>query len=165
MREMEGDQSFKEIASYTSDVALKGLGTSTNGKSYSYTDNSIQAAGKYTYELENVTTDGITHPYTEIAVDVSTPTEFALFQNYPNPFNPNTTISFNLKEQSDVTLTIYNMLGQQVAAYNYGTLGAGEYQEEINMERFTSGVYQYRLNAVGNDGQRFVSIKKLVLMK
>ena len=50
MREMEGDQSFREIASYTSDVALKGLGTSTNGKSYSYTDNSIQAAGKYTYE-------------------------------------------------------------------------------------------------------------------
>ena len=115
--------------------------------------------------LENVTTDGITHPYIEITVDVSTPTEFALFQNYPNPFNPNTTISFNLKEQSDVALTIYNMLGQQLAAYNYGTLGAGRYQEEINMDRFTSGVYYYRLDANGDDGQRFVSIKKLVLMK
>jgi hypothetical protein len=141
------------------------MGTSTNGKSYSYTDNSIQAAGKYNYELENVTTDGVTHPYTQVTVDVSTPTEFALFQNYPNPFNPNTTISFNLKEQSDVTLTIYNMLGQQVAIYNYGMLGAGRYQEEINMERFTSGVYHYRLDASGGDGQKFVSIKKLLMIK
>ncbi|HEY9166400.1 MAG TPA: T9SS type A sorting domain-containing protein [Candidatus Kryptonia bacterium] len=165
MREMQGETAFKEIASYTSDVALKGLGTSTDGKSYSYTDNSLQTAGKYTYELENVTTDGVKHTYNEITVDVSTPTDFALFQNYPNPFNPSTTIAFNLKEQSEVTLTIYNVLGQDVATYSYGTMGGGRYQEEINLERLTSGVYYYRLDATGTDGKRFTSIKKLLELK
>jgi hypothetical protein len=41
------------------------------------------------------------------------PTEFALHENYPNPFNPTTTLRFDLPEVSDITLTIYNMLGQK----------------------------------------------------
>jgi Secretion system C-terminal sorting domain len=165
LRNMDGSNSFKEIASYRSCAALKGLGTSAIGKSYSYTDNSTRAEGKYTYELESVTAEGVIHLYNRITVDVSAPTDFALFQNYPNPFNPTTTVGFNLKEASEVTLSIYNILGQVVASWDYGTMGAGRYQENINMDRFTSGVYYYRINAVGNDGQQFVSTKKLVLMK
>jgi hypothetical protein len=44
-------------------------------------------------------------------------------------------------------------------------MDAGRYNENISMTRFASGVYFYKISAAGNDGQKFVSIKKLVLMK
>ncbi|MCL5021006.1 MAG: T9SS type A sorting domain-containing protein, partial [Bacteroidetes bacterium] len=93
------------------------------------------------------------------------PKQFALDQNYPNPFNPSTTISFDLKETSNVTLEIFNVLGQRVLDEKYGIMNAGEYRKTINMSDFSSGVYFYRLIANGNNGERFVAIKKLLLLK
>ena len=93
------------------------------------------------------------------------PSHFALLQNYPNPFNPTTTIRFDLKEASNVQLEIYNVLGQRVMEENYGTMNAGEYSRNINMSSYASGVYFYRLIAQGNNGDRFVKVKKLLLMK
>ena len=93
------------------------------------------------------------------------PTRFALEQNYPNPFNPSTTIRFDLRQTSLVTLEIFNVLGQKVDSWNYGIMNAGRYDEVVNMEKFASGVYYYRISAVGDDGKKFVSVKKLVLMK
>jgi len=165
MREKDGDASFKEIAGYKTDNALIGLGTSTDGKAYLYTDYSPLAPGKYIYELQNVTTDGKTEVYNQIIVDVTAPTDYALYQNYPNPFNPSTNIRFDLKDQSTVTLDVYNTLGQMVDKWNYGLMDAGRYSELIDMSRHASGIYFYRLSAIGNKGENFESIKKLVLMK
>jgi len=72
-----------------------------------------------------------------------------------------------------VTLEIYNVLGQRIAENSYGTMDAGRYNEVVNMNKFTSGVYFYRLvasavepvSAIGTGGQNFISIKKFVLMK
>ena len=64
-----------------------------------------------------------------------------------------------------MTLEIYNVLGQRVEEWNYGTMDAGRYNQVLSMEKFASGVYFYKVSAVGNDGQRFVAIKKLMLMK
>ncbi len=126
LREDPSTSSFKLISSYSSNDNLKGLGTSSIGRAYDFTDNKVTSGLSYQYKIQSVSTNGTTKDLTALSVTVGIPKSYALYQNYPNPFNPNTTISFNLKEQSDVTLTIYNMLGQQVAAYNYGTLGAGE---------------------------------------
>ena len=93
------------------------------------------------------------------------PGKFELLQNYPNPFNPTTTIRFDLKEQSTATLVIYNVLGQKVLEKNYGMINAGIYDENVDMARFASGVYFYRIIAEGIDGERFVAIKKLMLVK
>jgi len=93
------------------------------------------------------------------------PREFSLYQNYPNPFNPSTRIRFDLKEASTVTLDIFNVLGQRVRELNYGTMAAGEYERNIDFSGYASGVYFYRIVAAGNDGQKFVSVKKLLLMK
>ena len=83
----------------------------------------------------------------------------------PNPFNPTTNIRFDLKADASVTLDIFNVLGQRVLEENHGTMNAGKYNEVVNMDRFASGVYFYRIAAVGNNGERFVSTKKLLLMK
>lgn len=93
------------------------------------------------------------------------PTAFALYQNYPNPFNPSTTVRFDLKQPSTVTLEIYNTLGQRVKYWNYGMMNAGRYNENINMGQYASGVYFYRIAALGRDGEEFTSVKKLMLVK
>ena len=80
------------------------------------------------------------------------PAEFTLEQNYPNPFNPSTTISFSLPERSEVSLTIYNILGQKAATVLEGFLPAGTYQYVWNgntdgAKQLSTGVYFYRLTA------------------
>jgi photosystem II stability/assembly factor-like uncharacterized protein len=153
------------IASYTSDISLCGLGTSTTGKSYTYKDVHIVNGHTYEYTVESVASDGTKKDYPPIQVIVNTPKDYALYQNYPDPFNPTTTIRFDLKQTSTVVLDVFNTIGQKIMEQSYGTLNAGEYEKELSMAQFASGVYYYRIEAVGNDGEHFVSIKKLVLMK
>ena len=94
-----------------------------------------------------------------------TPTSYWLEQNYPNPFNPSTTIRYGLKEQSNVRIDIYNVLGQRVVSLNLGMKNAGVYNETVDMSRYSSGVYIYRIDAFGAEGGRFVSVKKMMMLK
>jgi len=97
--------------------------------------------------------------------------QFSLDQNYPNPFNPITTIRFNLPERSKVQLNIYNLLGQQVAkVIDHQTMAAG--RNEIIWKgtdgagnQVASGIYVYRLEAVGAGGSRHVRAKRMVLLR
>ncbi len=57
------------------------------------------------------------------------------------------------------------MLGQKVAEANYGSMNAGQYQKSINMERLSSGLYLYRIEATGADGAKFIAERKLLLLK
>jgi hypothetical protein len=75
---------------------------------------------------------------------VSSPTSYAL-SAYPNPFNPTTTISFSLPQASEVSLTVYDVLGQQVAQLVNGTLNAGEHRLTFEAANLPSGVYITRL--------------------
>lgn len=88
------------------------------------------------------------------------PTEFALEQNYPNPFNPSTVIRFGLPEQSNVTLRVYNILGQEVATLLNTVKAAGWHEVNFNAANLNSGLYIYRIEA-----KDFVSIKKMVFVK
>ncbi|MBK7142241.1 MAG: VWA domain-containing protein [bacterium] len=87
------------------------------------------------------------------------PSEYSLSQNYPNPFNPVTSIEFALPKAGEWTLTIYNVLGQEVTNWNKRT-EAGYHKVEWDATQHASGVYFYRLVA-GN----FTSTKKMVLLK
>ena len=96
--------------------------------------------------------------------------EFELSQNYPNPFNPSTTIRFTIpqdvrRETQDVSLKVYDILGNEVATLVNEELSAGEYEVEFNSHsgagrNLTSGIYFYQLKA-GN----FVETKKMILLK
>ena len=88
------------------------------------------------------------------------PEKFDLLQNYPNPFNPATTIPFNLPQQSNVLLTIYNILGQKVITLIDDNLPAGRYQHTWSVKNLASGIYFYRLEA-----NKFVRTRKLIILK
>ena len=88
------------------------------------------------------------------------PLEYSLSQAYPNPFNPTTTIEYSLPQSGEVSLIIYNLLGQEIAHLTDERKPAGRYTVEWNASNFTSGIYFYRLQA-GN----FVQTRKMVLLK
>ena len=97
--------------------------------------------------------------------DEGVPTEFALHDNYPNPFNPTTTLRFDLPEISDVTLTIYNMLGQKVRTFDYQNTSAGYHSVTWNAtndygDPVGAGVYLYQLQT-----KDFVKTRKMILLK
>ena len=90
----------------------------------------------------------------------SLPTSYNLEQNYPNPFNPNTTIKFSLPEAANVTLNIYNTLGERVAELINTNLEAGWYNYQWDAGSIASGIYIYELRT-----DKFLSVKKMILMK
>ena len=88
------------------------------------------------------------------------PIEYALQQNFPNPFNPTTTIKYSVPELSKVKLTLFNLLGEEIATLVIEEKVAGYYTVAFNAARLPSGIYFYRLQA-GD----FIQTKKMILMK
>jgi hypothetical protein len=92
--------------------------------------------------------------------EFGTPDRFTLEQNYPNPFNPSTTIKFSLPTASDVTLTVYNMLGQKVSTIVNEKMNSGFHSVSFDASNLASGMYIYRIEAAS-----FSSVKKMLLIK
>jgi hypothetical protein len=93
------------------------------------------------------------------------PDAFSLSSNYPNPFNPSTRINFSLPVKSNVSVVIFNTLGQAVKTLLSQELEAGNHSVTFNAEGLSSGVYIYKLNAVGTNGKNFSSSHKMTLLK
>ncbi len=107
----------------------------------------------------------LTNPFTG---DINTnpkPAKFALQPAYPNPFNPTTTIHYALPEQSNVQLTVYNIMGRKVAQLVNVTQLAGYYQQTFNASNLSSGLYIVQLKAIGHSGKNFNQTIKLMLIK
>ena len=95
----------------------------------------------------------------------SIPTEYALDQNWPNPFNPATTLKYSLPKAGEVTLNVFNILGQQVTTLVNGFQEAGTYEVIWNGtddagDNVASGIYFYRVKV--ND---FTQTKKMLMVK
>jgi len=88
------------------------------------------------------------------------PERIKLFGNYPNPFNPSTQISFELPENMEVNITIYNAMGQKVATLLEGQLAAGSHSIPFSAENLASGTYLYQLQADG-----YQHTEKMTLVK
>jgi hypothetical protein len=87
-------------------------------------------------------------------------TDYSLSQNYPNPFNPETKISFSIAKAGNVSLAVYNVVGQKVADLVNEQRAAGKYQITWNANDLASGVYFYRLE-VGD----FSRTMKMMLLR
>lgn len=85
---------------------------------------------------------------------------YELKQNYPNPFNPTTTISFTLKDETYVTLTIFDVLGKKVTTLIDEKLTSGNHYVEFDGSQLNSGIYFYEIKA-----KNFRDIKKFILAK
>ncbi len=94
------------------------------------------------------------------------PSDFELSSNYPNPFNPSTTIRFGVPVESQVKIEIFNILGQRVTELVNTEVGPG-YFEKSWQANCSSGIYFYRIEAVSlsEPNKRFVSVRKMLLMK
>jgi hypothetical protein len=97
---------------------------------------------------------------TDVKPEPQIPQKFMLYQNYPNPFNPSTTISYDLPERSRVKLSIYNILGQEVATLVNGEQEPGRYNINFDASGLPSGIYFYTLQT-----PYFTKTNKMVLVK
>ena len=93
-------------------------------------------------------------------VDVDAPLEFELSRNYPNPFNPSTTIKFSLPVTSNVKLSVFNILGEEVQIIVNETKEAGIYTINIDASQLNSGIYFYKLET-----RNFLRVKKMSLIR
>jgi hypothetical protein len=80
---------------------------------------------------------------------VGAPSDFGLSQNYPNPFNPTTTIQYAVPVSGEVALTVYDVLGGQVARLQHGFIHAGEHTAVFDGSDLSSGTYVYTIEAPG----------------
>lgn len=117
------------------------------------TDFDVWSGDQYLWVIE-------ADPQTSVErVDVM-PTTNYLAQNYPNPFNPSTTISFNILNAGLVNLTVYDMLGREVAVLVNDILSAGTYNVNFDASKLNSGVYMYKITSGS-----FQQTKKMMLIK
>jgi len=138
--------------------------TATNA----YEDVSVVSGQTYYYKISAFDYSGnesgiskeVALQITDVNDKASLPKEFQLYQNYPNPFNPSTTISFDLPAASFVNLTLYDVLGKQVATLVDEFKNGGRYDIRFDAKQLSSGMYFYKISA-GN----FSQIKKFILMK
>ena len=88
------------------------------------------------------------------------PASYSLFQNYPNPFNPSTTISYTLKYSGKVYLSVYDILGREVAVLANEIQAAGPHEMKFSTAGLSSGIYFYKLQSGGG-----VLTRKMMLLK
>ncbi len=101
-------------------------------------------------------------PLSDVAIgeNVGPPVVYTLFQNYPNPFNPSTLIRYTLPREAHVRLSVFNLLGQEIALLINELQPAGNYVALFEPKGLPSGVYFYHLEAGS-----FHDVKKMLLLK
>ncbi len=94
------------------------------------------------------------------------PKDFKLHQNYPNPFNPTTTINYSVKENSNISITIYSLLGEKIITLVNKVQNSGNYDIIWNASNYPSGIYIYVMTAESNVSKNtFQNVKKMIVLK
>jgi len=160
--------------SYAEDVAFA-ADRAANAKIFNLSDTAETGAGAYTAQFATepytLSRAGFTafSPYavgnftggvSDVPAPAALPTAFALGSNYPNPFNPATTISYDVPTTANVSIKIYDALGQRVGDLVGGEHVPGFYSVVWDASGFASGVYYYRI--VAGD---FTQVKKMMLVR
>ncbi len=162
----------RQVYTYTSfgkiDVYLFEVYSNGNYEPWLRTTNTYNSDNKLSIALDEAYSEGSYH-YKQREIytyepltndDVFTVNEYSLEQNYPNPFNPATTIKFGLNAASNVKLSVYNIIGQEVAVLVNKELNAGVYSVDFNAASLTSGTYFYRLET-----GEITQTRKMLLIK
>jgi hypothetical protein len=98
--------------------------------------------------------------------DIAKVIEYKLQDNYPNPFNPSTTIKYELPQESNVKVSIYSILGEELTQLVNTQQSAGYYNVTWNAHNLSSGIYLVRISANSiNGNSNFVDVKKMLLIK
>ncbi len=119
-----------------------------------------QEAGEGTQGFDIAGKELSINDITDLANNFSEVSKYSLSQNYPNPFNPSTTVSFSLQEGSNVTFTVFDLLGREMME-KQGYYSSGNHSFKIDAGNWSTGVYFYKLETDAG----FTSIRKMVLLK
>ena len=139
---------------------VQGKGTTTEPTTYTYLDDvSDFISNKIYYRLKQIDYNGNYEFSNEVEV-ITLPLEYSLSQNYPNPFNPTTKIKYEVPENTNVTLEVFDVLGRLIKTLVNENKSAGRYEVEFNASELSSGLYLYKISAVG-----FEQTRKMVLLK
>jgi len=155
----EGSQS----AEWVTIGFVKGNGNCNSPKEYSFTD-PLNHSLKLSYRLKQIDNNGA-FKYTK-AIEVGAGFyNYTLWQNYPNPFNPTTIIGYQLPVDSKVVLTLYDIIGNEMAVLIDEYKQAGYYNYQLSIRQLTdyqlsSGIYYYKIQA-GD----FIQTRKMLLLK
>jgi hypothetical protein len=139
---------------YMCDVSNDGTTVCASGKAVHAR---IMGSGGTLYNIAVDTSEGVNNIRN---INGNIPSEYKLEQNYPNPFNPNTTIRFQIKDLSFVSLIIYNTLGKGIATLVNEEIKPGTYEVKWDASQYPSGMYFYKLSC-----RNFSETKKLILVK
>jgi hypothetical protein len=122
-------------------------------KIYSRNDDKLYDVSDASFSVIDTITNSIDNDLIEV-------NSYNLYQNYPNPFNPSTRIKFTLLKSEEVTLAVYNILGQVVKLLVNQNMDAGHHEVEFNAQELSSGIYYYRIEA-----GEFQDVKKMVFLQ
>ena len=142
---------------------VKGNGTTTEPVDYSFTDKKI-TVGKSIYRLKQIDFDGSFEYSKEEEVNFVDVTKFSLEQNYPNPFNPSTSIRYKVSGISQVTLKVFDVLGNEIATLVDEEKEPGNYEVDfqpgVRSRQLASGIYYYQLKS-----GEYLQTKKMIYLK
>lgn len=153
-RTIEGKGNWKKIG------FVKGNGNANNICNYSFNDAGLMT-GNYKYRLKQIDYNGnFEYHNLNQTVEIGVPNKFSLKQNFPNPFNPVTKIRFDLPEDENVTLTVYDLKGSTIKELVNSRIQAGYYEISFDGSGLSSGVYIYRLSA-----GKSTAVRKMIIVK
>jgi hypothetical protein len=150
---------------------IPGNGNSNTAQSYSFEDKDVQEQQTYYYKLYSRDFDGTVHNFGQIvsATVQPLPRTFSVAQNYPNPFNPTTRISFDVAQESSISLVVYNMLGQKIRTlidnqrYQPGVYSEFSWDAKDDLgNTVANGIYYLVFSANDYD---YRQVRKMVFMK
>ena len=147
------------VGNWTKIGFVDGHGNSNSPKRYNFTDSNPTGGTTFSYRLKQIDNDG-TYEYSDIVEVEFVPTEFVLFQNYPNPFNPTTKIKYSIPKESNVTIKVFDILGEEVMTLVNEKQEAGSYDVDFDGSNLVSGIYIYQMQA-----GEFSNTKKMLIIK
>jgi hypothetical protein len=161
---------WTQIASYQSHNALKGQGNTSSRTEYSFTDRNVEFGETYSYRLFDVDIKGKMNVHAPVSITLTKLSEnlpgvTALEKAYPNPFNPQTYIAYQLAEDTDVNISVLDMLGRQVKTLYAGQQFVGSYHvywngTNENDTKAPSGNYIIRMQT-----KHITQLQKVMLIK
>ncbi|HYE94761.1 MAG TPA: T9SS type A sorting domain-containing protein, partial [Rubricoccaceae bacterium] len=139
---------------------VEGHGTTTEANTYAYTAEGL-LPGRHAFRLRQVDYDGQSALYGPVEADVETPSTHLLTGAYPNPFNPQTRFELSVAQTQEVTVALYDALGQEVTRLHAGTMQADQAQAfVVDGASLASGLYVVRVV-----GETFQDAIRLSLVK
>ncbi|MFY0685273.1 MAG: T9SS type A sorting domain-containing protein [Balneola sp.] len=126
----------------------------TEAEEYTFTSNADESDEETRFVLKLEKSVSVS------AEEMGQPSTYILEQNYPNPFNPSTTISYSLAKAGQVEISVYNLIGQQVATIVNEIKSAGIHSAQFDASSLSSGIYIYTIKANGFSMQRRMTLIK-----